>query len=180
MHSGGLEHFFEKGKVVDWVAIICSLCISFVTWTLPSSATVPLYVFMIMLIFFILIVSKLIMYAVSCKDEIDKLNCQLGAQDDNIMPKLIKILKMQNGAIVFLTTGAVFFKNGMQVSIVYENNDVEQAIAYGVISNIQQNKLIQTTLTSVSDGYENTLSEIISNQIVYKNAIRIFPGQIPN
>lgn len=168
-------HVMTKEKTVDFVVAFCGICISWVAWFVPSTVTVPLYVFSIVLIVSILIVAKLYLYASLCKQEIESLELKLSRQSDGYLPKLISITAKENRNTIILSTKAPFFRHNMDVSIIYEKEGLEETIATATIINIQSNDLMQSEIVSVEDGCEEMFNDILRNQSLYRNKIKILP-----
>lgn len=177
MQDSIIKDLLKKEKIVDWVAAICGICVSIIAWVVPNTATVPFYVLAIVIVCSILIISKLLLYSLLCKNEINTLKDAAESQDTNIMPRLIKVVKSPRDDIILVTKTAIFFRHRMIVSIIYDDNEVEQKIAEGVILNIQQNNLMQTSIVSIVEGYEELVNKMMTFPSIYKNSIRIFPGQ---
>lgn len=171
-----VKHVVSKEKTIDLIVGICGVFISWVAWFVPSSTTVPLYIFLITLIVLILLLSKLYLYADACKSEIDDLRNKLASQNDGYIPKIIRISESPSGDLVFLSTRTPFYRHGMTVAIVYDNDGVEEVIANGVVINIQSNDLMQSRLIEVASGYDGTFNEILKNQSIYRAKIKILPG----
>lgn len=168
----GREIFIESiGTIKNSIlySIAFSVFLPLIMWIWKPDYKIPLSIFMS----FFAIVCLLMVISISTINVLWQ-KYRLEYKRKNSIPRIVDVLT--NRGLILILNKSTLFTHRIYVSVFLNNNNgTENYIGIGIVSNIQENGLIQVQIIDWEDGYEREIREIEEKSDIILSKIIVRP-----
>lgn len=151
-------------KIHSMFSLVIGIGLSFLLWQINKDMQISMFLFLVLLILCVLIISSLI----SALFEVMK--------SSEVLPEVERVLSNNEQLLILLSPSSIF-SHGIIVSLYYTDEfQFERLICIGTVLNIQENGKIQIRVHQMIEGQDDVVLKLSQNDCSVLKKITVKPN----